>query len=75
MRELEDKARQYYVPPYHVALVYYGLRDEAGSLRQIERMIEGRAGTRSWFGIDPYVRWLASHPRFQELVRPLGLPA
>jgi tetratricopeptide (TPR) repeat protein len=73
--EIEEQAKHRYVPRFHVAVVWYGLRDQAGALREVERSIEERSGVLSWVGLDPHTAWLWSHPRFQELVRGVKLPA
>jgi tetratricopeptide (TPR) repeat protein len=74
LAELEDLSRVRYVPRYHFAVVYYGMRDEEGSLRELERSMAERSGVLPWTGIDPHTSWLWSHPRYLELRRPLGLP-
>jgi Flp pilus assembly protein TadD len=73
IEELELQARSRYVPRYHIAMVYYGLRDEADAMREVERGLEERSGVVSWFGSDPYTSWLESSPRFRQVVRDLGL--
>ena len=71
--ELEEQARHRYVPRYHVALVYYGLRDEADALHEIERSIAERSGVVSWIFVDPHSLWLKGNPRFEALARQVGL--
>ncbi|HYC32199.1 MAG TPA: tetratricopeptide repeat protein, partial [Gemmatimonadales bacterium] len=71
--ELEERARRQYVPRYHVAVVYYGLHDEAAALREIERCLAERSGVASWVFIDPHLDWLIGNPRFVALARQIGL--
>jgi serine/threonine protein kinase len=71
--ELEEMSKHRYVPRFHVAQVYYGLRDAAGSLREVGRCIEERSGVVLWTGVDPQLAWLRTSPRFQELTRELKL--
>ncbi len=71
--ELEEQARHQYVPRYHSAMVYYGLRDEHGAMRELERSLEERSGCIAWLGVDPQCTWLAPNPRYQEIIRDLGL--
>jgi tetratricopeptide (TPR) repeat protein len=73
LKELEEQARRRYVPRFHIALVHYGLRDEEAALREIEHSIARRSGVVSWLLIDPYTEWLKRNPRFQVLIRKLGL--
>ena len=74
LAELEVLSHIRYVPRHHFAAVYYGLRDEDGALREMERSLAERSGVILWTVIDPHISWLWTHPRFQELMRPLGLP-
>jgi tetratricopeptide (TPR) repeat protein len=74
LEELEEQSRRRYVPRFHVALIYYGLRDEADALREIERSIAERSGVVSWLLVDPHMSWLRGNPRFDDLTREVGLP-
>ena len=60
--EIEELSTQRFVPRYHVAMVYYGLRDEAAALREIERCVAERSGVLSWVTFDPHTAWLQSSP-------------
>ena len=71
--ELEEQGKRRYVPRYHVALVYYGLRDEANALNETERSAQERSGVLLWTRIDPHITWLMPNPRFQRLLRELKL--
>ena len=71
--ELEERSAREYIPRYHVALVYYGLRDETAALRELERSIAERSGVVVWAGMDPHTAWLRASPRFQQLLREVGL--
>jgi eukaryotic-like serine/threonine-protein kinase len=74
VEELEERAKRQYVPRFHVALVYYGLRDENAAVVEIERLIAERSGVAAWLGMDQHTAWLQSNPRFRELVRGIKLP-
>ena len=73
LTELEALARTQYVPRYHFAVVYYGLRDPEPALRLFEQSVAERSGVAAWTRIDPHLTWLLPYPRYQELIRPLGL--
>jgi hypothetical protein len=73
LAELEAMAWQRYVPRYHTAMVYHGLRDEADSMREIERSLEERSGVIAWLKVDPQINWLMPNDRFRQIVRQVGL--
>jgi serine/threonine-protein kinase len=73
LAELEEQSRVRYVPRYHFAVVYYGMRDAEGALREAAASFAERSGVAAWLGIDPHLSWLWPDPRYQEIVRPLGL--
>ena len=69
LTELEEQGRRRYVPRSHVALVYYGLRDEEKALEEIARCVQERSGVLVWSEVDFNIRWLMTNPRFQQLLR------
>jgi TolB-like protein/Tfp pilus assembly protein PilF len=73
LAELEAQARQRYVPRYHIALVYYGLRDEADALRELERSVQERSGVVAWAKVDPHINWLMPNDRFRQILHQAGL--
>jgi serine/threonine-protein kinase len=73
LAELEEQSRTRYVPRYHFAVVYYGMRDAEGALREAAAGLAERSGVAAWISVDPHLSWLWPDPRFQALVRPLGL--
>ena len=74
LAELEAQAARRYVPPYHFAMVHFGLHEEESALQQVERLIAARSGVVIWLGIDPHTEWLHGIPRFRELISELKLP-
>jgi tetratricopeptide (TPR) repeat protein len=64
-----------YVTPYGRALVWAGLGDFDRSYAELNRAVEGRSHWLVWLNRD--TRWasLRKDPRFQQLVRRVGLPA
>ncbi|CAN5887004.1 serine/threonine-protein kinase [soil metagenome] len=69
LTELEEQGRRRYVPRNHVALVHYGLRDEAKALEEVARCVQERSGVLVWSEVDLNIRWLVTNPRFQQLLR------
>jgi serine/threonine-protein kinase len=73
LAELEAQARERYVPRYHIALVYYGLRDEADALRELERSVQEHSGVIAWAKVDPQINWLMPNDRFRQILHQAGL--
>ncbi len=71
--ELEAAAGQRYVPRYHIAMVYHGLRDEARVMQEFERSVEERSGVVAWSKVDPVINWLMPNERFRQVLREVGL--
>jgi serine/threonine-protein kinase len=71
--ELEAQARQRYVPRYHIAMVYYGLRGEADAMQQLERSVQERSGVVAWAKVDPLINWLMPNERFRQVLCQVGL--
>jgi len=71
--ELESMSERRYVSPYWLALVYAGLRDGARALGLLERAGEQRDVWLTWLGVEPRFDALRGEPRFQELLRRVGL--
>ncbi|HEY1250110.1 MAG TPA: protein kinase [Thermoanaerobaculia bacterium] len=74
-QRLEAISKEHYVPPGAVALVLSGLGDRNGAMLWLEKANEERdpwvTGLNIEFMFDP----IRSDPRFQDLVRRVGLPA
>ncbi len=73
LAELEQRSQREYVPPYHFALVWLGLGNKEQALAWLEKAYVDRpiplVTINSWPWFDP----LRSDPRFQSLVRRIGL--
>jgi tetratricopeptide (TPR) repeat protein len=59
---------------FDIATVYIGLGDRAEALNWVERAVEGHA-LLLYLGIDPMFRSLANEPRFQAVLKKVGLPS
>jgi TolB-like protein/DNA-binding winged helix-turn-helix (wHTH) protein len=71
---LNQMAREKYVTPYGVALVYAGLGDKDQAFVWLNKAVAGRSHWLVWLNRDP--RWdrLRSDPRFADLRKRVGLP-
>jgi TolB-like protein/DNA-binding winged helix-turn-helix (wHTH) protein/Tfp pilus assembly protein PilF len=70
---LQDLARHRYVPPYNVALIYAGLGDNSQALDWLEKGWGLRDVHMVFLAVDPKWDGLRTDPRFQSLIRRVGL--
>jgi TolB-like protein/DNA-binding winged helix-turn-helix (wHTH) protein/Tfp pilus assembly protein PilF len=71
---LNQMAREKYVTPYGVALVYTGLGDQDQAFAWLNKAIAGRSHWLVWLNRDPRFDRLHSDPRFDDLKKRVGLP-
>ncbi len=71
--ELEARAGSGYVPAYEIARVYAGLGELDTAVRWLERAREERGHSMAFLAVDPQLRPLHGHPRYERLVRRMGL--
>ncbi|MDO8545180.1 MAG: TIR domain-containing protein [Opitutaceae bacterium] len=72
--ELSDPARQSVDVPFYQAVVWAGLGDVDNTLRCLEKACDERHVRMTWLRSDETFRDFRNHPRFQELIRKIGLP-
>ncbi len=72
--QLKRLSGKKYVTAYGIALVYAGLGDKNRAFAWLSKAVEERTHWLVWLKLDP--RWddLRSDPRFEQLVRRVGLP-
>jgi serine/threonine protein kinase/tetratricopeptide (TPR) repeat protein len=73
--DLLERAKQTYVSPYQVAVVYAALDDRDRAFTWLEKAYENRSWYMAALLVDPDLDVLRSDPRFAALVRRVGLPA
>ena len=73
LRNLEEKSKKEYVSPYDLAMVYEGLGDRGKVFELLEKAYAIRAGYLVHIKWEPRFAGLRSDPRFQDLVRRIGL--
>lgn len=66
-------AKKRYVPATYFSMLYAGMGDPGQAIVWLEKAIEERADGLTWMNVDPMLDPLRKHPRFQELVRKMGL--
>jgi len=70
---VELKARKY-VPNYNIATVYLGLGEMDNTLESLEKACDARDVRMIFLGVEPKWDPLRSHPRFEGVIRRVGLP-
>ena len=70
---MKDLSKPRYVPPFGIALIYEGLGDKAQALEWLERAYEDRSFFLTYIKVDPRFDSLRGEPRFQDLLRRMGL--
>jgi TolB-like protein/Flp pilus assembly protein TadD len=74
LQNLSELSKQRYIPAYHFAIVYAGLDQKDQAFAWLEKAYQERSNYLLFLNvIDPMVP-LRSDPRFQDLVRRIGLP-
>lgn len=74
LADLTQQAGQHYVCAYEVATVHAGLGDKESTLQWLEKGYQDRADCMAWAGSDPKLDGLRGDPRFEDLIRRMGIP-
>ncbi len=74
LNELRALSKKRYVPALYVAAVYGGLGDKDKAFQWLEKAFEERADHLIYLQREPMADPVRSDPRFQDLVRRIGLP-
>jgi serine/threonine protein kinase/tetratricopeptide (TPR) repeat protein len=73
--ELNELAKQRYVAPHFFAGIYVGLGEHERAIEYLEKSCAEHCHWLIYLRIDPSMDDLRSDPRFQDLLRRVGLPA
>ena len=73
LHDLQALSTREYVTPYGVALVHAGLGDHASALDWLDRAFADRSNWLVWLKLDPRFAGLHGTPRFDALIRRVGL--
>jgi tetratricopeptide (TPR) repeat protein len=71
---LTELGRQKYVAPYFFAGVYIGLGENERAIEYLDKSYEEHSHWLIYLHIDPSMDCLRQDPRFQDLLRRVGLP-
>ena len=74
LAELLKISTERYVPPYTIALIYNGLGERDEALAWLARGFEQRDPFMTFLKVEPKWNNLRDDPRFQDLLRRVGLP-
>jgi len=74
LAELESSAQRSAAAPQHVAYVLLGLGERSAALDRLEAAYDERQPQLIWMGLDPSFDPLRAEPRFQDLLRRIGVP-
>ncbi|MGH9496081.1 MAG: hypothetical protein ACRD3B_13870 [Candidatus Sulfotelmatobacter sp.] len=74
LAELRDTSGRKYVSPFAVAAVHAGSGDKDLTLDWLEKAHDERAIWMIFLNVHPYFDFLRKEPRFQNLLRKIGLP-
>ena len=72
--ELRGYSKQRYTSPFLTAIIYMGLGEKDQALEQLEKAYEDRSDYLPFLNAEPAFDSLRSDPRFQDLLRRMGLP-
>jgi tetratricopeptide (TPR) repeat protein len=70
---IEAVAKERYVSPHLLAFPYLGLGEADRAVASLERAAEDRSGWVVYIGVEPKLDPLRSNPRFQRLLRLVGV--
>ncbi len=73
LQRLKVMARKRYVPATYFGILFAALGDTAQSFRYLEKAYQERADGLTFLNVEPLVDELREDPRFQKLVRKIGL--
>jgi len=73
LRDLEDAARQRYVSPGSQVYIYLGLGEKEKVYEWLNRLCEAQDFACYWLKVDPVFDGLRHEPRFQALLKKVGL--
>jgi Flp pilus assembly protein TadD len=73
LRDLEEAARQRYVSPGSQVYIYLGLGEKEKVYEWLDRLCEAQDFACYWLKVDPVFDGLRQEPRFQALLKKMGL--
>src|SRR6476619_20135 len=66
-------AKKRYIPPTYFGMLFAGLGDKDKAMMWLEKAYDDRADGLTWLNVEPMLDDVRSDPRFQDLIRRIGL--
>jgi TolB-like protein/Flp pilus assembly protein TadD len=73
INQLHTLSEQKYVSPYDLAMIYVGLQQNDDAFAWLQKALEQRSLWLGYLNVEPQLDPLRSDPRFQKLLRSVGL--
>jgi tetratricopeptide (TPR) repeat protein len=73
LTQLQNVAKQRYVPPFYLAKVYAGLGENTQAMVLLNRAFQDRSDQLTGLRVEPAFNRLRADPRFSDLMRRVGL--
>jgi DNA-binding winged helix-turn-helix (wHTH) protein/tetratricopeptide (TPR) repeat protein len=73
LRQLEELSAHRYVSSYEIGLIHVALEEQNHALDCLEKAYGERSGWIPYLAVEPRLASLRGHPRFQQVVRRVGL--
>ena len=73
IQELAELVDERYVPAFYTATIHAALGDRESALTWLGRAVDERSESVLYLGVEPLFDGLRSDPRFQELLRRVGI--
>jgi TolB-like protein len=71
--QFKAAARKRYIPPTYFGMLFAGLGDRDKALEWLEKAFQERADGLTWLNVEPMLDEVRNDPRFQDLIRRIGL--
>jgi tetratricopeptide (TPR) repeat protein len=73
LAELREISKQHHIDPYLIAFINVGLGDKEQAFAWLEKAYQERSSILIWLKVEPTFDSLRTDPRFQDLLRRIGL--
>jgi TolB-like protein/DNA-binding winged helix-turn-helix (wHTH) protein/Tfp pilus assembly protein PilF len=74
LEELQERSRHRYISPCLIALIQIGLGEKVRAIQSLEQGYKDRDQWILYIKVDPHLDDLRSDPRFEDLLKRVGLP-
>ena len=71
--QFKATAKKRYIPPTYFGMLFAGLGDRDKALEWLEKAFHERADGLTWLNVEPMLDEVRNDPRFQDLIRRIGL--